>query len=679
MGNKKKKKNHVPTRLNILFFAVFLLFSALILRLGFIQIVQGEDYVKELQKTSNVTARIDSPRGLIYDRYGNILVDNELELSLTYTAPSMNPKPKEKLEIAQKLEQLIDIETDKITERDMKDYWILTRDEKAKAKLTKEDKDRLADDEEKDKKEYKLTLDRITEADLAEITDKEMRVLAIKREMDRGYALSPQRIKQGIPLEEAHLVSEYLSELPGIDILRDSKRKYVYDDTFRSIFGRTGAIPKEMLDYYLARGYDRSDIVGTSYLELQYEDVLRGQKGRVESTTSKGKLVGEQNEHLGERGNDLVLALDIQLQQQVEEIVKREVNKAGGSFLGSKEAYIVMMNPKTGEVLAMVGYDDHTGTVNKAFAMGSAVKGATVLTGFQTGVMSPSSYIYDAPITLPGGVRKKSVGRPMGNIDYRTALERSSNVYMFYIAMRMAGYDYGKKCCFNRVEEGYDEMRYYFSQLGLGVETGIDLPSEATGFNGGIQMPGNLLDLAIGQFDTYTTMQMAQYVSTIANGGYRVKPQLVKEIREPSTSKEELGRVVFQYEPTILNRIDMSDDYISRVQEGFQRVINGANGTGRGYTNKSMAGKTGTAQVYVGKTEGNNQSFIGYAPYDDPEVAFAVIVPNLRKNSTSVTRGIVEDALGAYYELKSERSASFVSGQADTDEADADSEVDVEE
>lgn len=677
MGNQKKRKNHVPMRLNILFFAVFLLFSVLILRLGFIQIVQGEEYVKELQKTSNMTARIDSPRGLIYDRYGHILVDNELVLSLTYTAPSMNPKPKEKLEIAQKLEQLIDIETDKITERDKKDYWILTRPEKAEAKITKEDKEKLASDDDGDKKLYQLTLDRITEADLAEITEKEMRVLAIKREMDRGYALSPQRIKQGIPLEEAHRVSEYLADLPGIDILRDSTRKYVYDDTFRSIFGRTGAIPKEKLDYYLARGYDRSDIVGTSYLELQYEDVLRGQKGRVESTTSKGKLVGKQNEHLGERGNDLVLTIDIELQQKVEEVVKKVVNSAGGSFLAGKEAYIVMMNPKTGEVLAMAGYDDHTGAINKAFAMGSAVKGATVLTGFQTGVMSPSSYIYDAPITLPGGVRKQSV-KPMGNVDYRSALERSSNVYMFYIAMRLAGYDYSKRCCFNRVEEGYNDMRYYFSQLGLGVETGIDLPSEGTGYNGGIQLPGNLLDLAIGQFDTYTPLQMVQYVSTIANGGYRIKPQLVKEVREPSTDKEELGRIVYQHEPTILNRIDMSEDYIKRVQEGFRRVVAGSAGTGRylasrPYTN-AIAAKTGTAQVFVGKRKANNQTYVGYVPYDNPEVAFAVVVPNVQINSGAIARNIVEGSVTAYYELKNERSASFSSSVSSSEEMDVEIE-----
>lgn len=674
MGNNpKKKKSHVPTRLNLLFFAVFILFSALILRLGVVQIVNGEEHVKVLERTSNVTARIDAPRGLMYDRYGNIVLDNELELSLTYT-PRVRVSEEEKLKVAEKLEMLIEVDTSSVRRRDMQDFWILTRREQALEKVSPEERKSLDDRE-----QYLLTLDRITDEDLADISEKEMRVLAIKREMDRGYALAPQRIKQGITLEEAHIVGENLSELPGVDILRDSTRKYVYGDTFRSFFGRTGSIPAENLDFYLSRGYDRSDIVGTSFLELQYEDVLRGQKAVVENITSRGSTIGDPNEKLGSRGNDLVLSIDMELQQRVEDIIREEVEGAKNAYLGELAAYVVMLDPRTGEVLALSGYNDHTGTVNKAFEMGSAIKGATVLTGFETGVVSHGSIIHDSPIKI-GQVTKRSV-RNHGSINDKTALEVSSNVYMFHIAMRIAGFNYGSQCCWGNLAEGYSTMRYYFSQFGLGVETGIDLPTESTGFNGGVQYPGNLLDLSIGQFDTYTPLQLAQYVATIANDGYRMKPQLVKQVREPSSNKEELGRVVHQFQPTVLNRIDMSDADIKRVQEGFRQVV--TRGTASRFADRAYnpAMKTGTAQVRVpvrsgertNYVEGNNQTMVGYAPYDNPKVAFSVVVPQVKRDNApggdgQISRRITGRILDTFFELEQSRQVPQPMDETSMDE-----------
>lgn len=664
MENKKpkKKKSHVPFRLNMLFFIVFALFSIVIIRLGIIQIVNGDEYQEELKKKTNMTALVDAPRGLMYDRYGRIVVDNELQLSITYTNYSIHVPEKEKLEVARKLAKLIDVDTKNVTERDMKDYWILTRPEKALKKVTQEERKNLDD-----KEQYLLTLERITDNDLKEITADEMEVLAIKREMDRGYLLAPQRIKQGVTLEEAHIVGENLADLPGVDILRDATRHYPFGEAFRSFFGNVGQIPREKLDFYLARGYEHSDIVGTSYLELQYEEALRGQKAVIESITNRSYIVEESEERLGRRGNDLILTIDIELQKRVKEIIKREVDASRGSFIGKPTAYAVMLNPQTGEIYAMAGYDDDTGVVNNSFVMGSAVKGATILAGLQSGVIRPGEVFYDAPITLPGTPPFKSV-RNWGAVNDIRALEVSSNVYMAYIAMRMAGYDYGSRCCWSKLEEAYGKIRYYFSQFGLGIETGIDLPKEAVGYNGGIQQPGNLLHLAIGQFDTYTPMQLAQYVSTIANGGYRMKPQLVKEIREPSANKEELGRVVWQYQPTVLNRVEMPKEYIDRVRTGFRQVVVGPNGTGRNFSDLpfELAAKTGTAEVHVPirtsqgiyTQKGNNQTLAGWAPYNDPEVAFAVVVPNVRINgdtmlSRKITRGILE----AYFELKQTQPA----------------------
>ena len=130
-------------------------------------------------------------------------------------------------------------------------------------------------------------------------------------------------------------------------------------------------------------------------------------------------------------------------------------------------------------------------------------------------------------------------------------------------------------------QEYFDKMRYYFRQFGLGVQTGIDLPNETAGQIGRKDnQPGFLLDYSIGQYDTYTPLQLAQYISTIANGGYRMKPQIVQEIREQTVQKDEVGKVVQSIEPVVLNRIDMKQEYINQVKEGFRKVFQEGDGTG---------------------------------------------------------------------------------------------------
>nr|WP_144449850.1 penicillin-binding protein 2 [Halalkalibacter nanhaiisediminis] len=666
-------------RLNVLFFVVFILFSALILRLGMVQIVEGEEFVKELDRTSNTTARIDAPRGLMYDRYGNIVVDNELELSVTYTNPSRSTNSQAMLEIARELEQMIDVETNRIPERDKRDFILMQMTEEERYELVSQDERKEL---ESATEAYQLEVERVSQSAIDALTENDLRVLAIYREMARGYANSPQRIKRGITEEEAHLLSENLDRLPGVDILRDSRRAYTYGDSFRSIFGSTGAIPREQLDYYLSRGYDRSDYVGTSFLELQYEDVLRGQKAVLESITTSGAggtVDRSTNEREGQRGNDLVLTLDMELQQRVEEIIDAEMRLAGNSFIRDKSAYVVMMDPRTGDILSMAGYldpagqdrqsySDHIGNVNKAFAMGSAVKAASVLTGFQSGVTSPGASFYDRPINLPGTPEKKSV-RNHGWVNDRKALEVSSNVYMFEIGMLMAGCHYPNNCNWNShsIEKAYDQVRYDFSQFGLGAETGIDLPSTSTGLSGERTSGGNLLDLMIGQYDTYTPLQLTQYISTIANDGFRMQPRLVREIREPVSDRDSQGAVIQKFEPTVLNRIDMSETYLNRVQQGLRDVVIGSRGTARGnFVNRpyQLAAKTGTAQVRVQVGEGdfidgNTQTFVGYAPYENPEVAFAVVVPNVKLDRNGGRQGmaqnIARDMLDSYFEMKEER------------------------
>ncbi|WP_054706573.1 penicillin-binding transpeptidase domain-containing protein [Bacillus sp. JCM 19041] len=166
------------------------------------------------------------------------------------------------------------------------------------------------------------------------------------------------------------------------------------------------------------------------------------------------------------------------------------------------------------------------GTVNDAYEFGSAIKGASVLTGLEYDVIHPSTVVDDQPLYFKGTPDKKSVVPYMGPVDLNAALERSSNVYMFEIALRMGGYQYdyhsaARQTLFSEevANQVLDDARYVFHQFGLGVNTGIDLPTEATGLAQPVNEAGNALDFMIGQYDTYSTLQVAQYISTIANDG----------------------------------------------------------------------------------------------------------------------------------------------------------------
>ncbi|WP_347549596.1 penicillin-binding protein 2 [Pseudalkalibacillus hwajinpoensis] len=655
-----KKKSHVPLRLNILFLSVFLLFSALILRLGVIQIVNGEEYERVSEQTENVTAESTAPRGKMYDRYGRVLVDNNPEFTLTYIR-TQNTKQAERLELAEKLAGYIEKETDDVIDRDLKDYWITANPEEAKAKLTEKEWAELESSD-----AYQLQIKRITDEDLQEIKDNpsELEVAAIKRAMDNGYALSSQIIKVGLTKDEIAQISENLGNLPGVEIQADATREYPYGETLQTIFGNVGQIPREDLNYYEVRNYERNDQVGISYLEKEYEEYLKGQKEKQTYVTDKsGEPVGEPEVVEGQRGNDLVLSLDIDLQQEVEKILDEELRAA--RQYGATRGYVVMMDPNTGEVLSIAGksysdgkFIDRTfGVIGDSYAMGSTVKGATVLTGYQYDVINPYTTLVDEVLYFKEGPKSSYTANAMGSINDLVALQRSSNVYMWKIAMMMADYDYVPKQSSSYDSATYSEFKESFSQFGLGVKTGIDLPGESTGLNGGSDEFSKILDFAIGQYDTYTPMQMAQYMSTIANGGYRIEPNILKEVHEPSEQEGLSNTILFQNTPEVLNKIKMSEEEVQQVQQGMWMVMNtkqGTAGTGYPYFQSDdyiAAGKTGTAQI----GDGYNLTLVGYAPFDNPEVAFSVVIPEVNDSSSGyVNKKIGGRILDAYFDLKDE-------------------------
>ncbi|ACM12930.1 penicillin-binding protein [Bacillus cereus Q1] len=680
-------------RLNILFLCVFILFSAMIIQLGKVQIIDGETYKNEVEKRENATVSLSVPRGKIFDREGNPVVDNKSLRTITYTKMK-GVKSEEILKTARQLAEIIEIpqeDIDKLTETDKKDFWMQLNPTLTEKLVSKKEINRFRDKDitgkNLDKKIEELKRKRVTDKNLQDLTDKDVKVLAIKSKMTSGYQMAPQIIKKDVSEKEFTIISEGLANLPGVDVSVDWERVYVNDGLFRSVLGNVSnsdeGLPSERLDYYLVRDYSRNDRVGKSYIEQQYEDVLHGTKKEVRSVADKqGTTIRTETISEGKSGKNLTLTIDMELQKKVEESIEKILKAYKGSESMLDRAFVVMMNPKNGQVLSMAGkrlvekdgkteIEDYAlGTMTSSYELGSTVKGATVLTGFETKAITPGTYFYDAPMKFKGTREKKS-WKEFGNIDDLRALQVSSNVYMFHTALKIAGVDYVKNSSLNIKQEYFDKMRYYFRQFGLGVPTGIDLPNETAGQIGKKDnQPGFLLDYSIGQYDTYTPLQLVQYISTIANGGYRMKPQIVQEVREQTSQKDEIGKVVHAVEPIVLNKIDMKEDYINQVKEGFRKVFQEGDGTGvRAFQKASYkpAGKTGTAQtVYGGESDiGRNEkgerrecynlTLAGYAPYDNPEVAFSVVVPWVMNDKSGINSDIGKEVLDAYFELKNKR------------------------
>ncbi|WP_373995332.1 peptidoglycan D,D-transpeptidase FtsI family protein [Peribacillus asahii] len=688
-GKKKKKKRRtVSLRLNFLFFIVFLLFSGLIIKLGVVQIVYGDEYLREVERTENDTISTPVPRGKMYDRYFNPIVDNKPLKAITYTKYP-NTKSNEMLETAEKLATLIEQDTEKITERDKKDFWLLTHQKEAEALITDKDLELVKNHKLEEKDLYKLQLERIKETELDKFTDDEMEVLAIFREFNSGYALTPSIVKnKDVTEQEFARVSERLDSLPGVGVTTDWERDYPYDETLRSVIGKVSSsdegLPRDNIDYYLARGYSRNDRVGLSYLEKQYEDILHGKKAKMEAVLRQGEVVDTKPLSEGERGKDLVLTIDMELQLAVEEIIETELRrtKAKGNTYLLDRAFVVLMDPNTGEVLTMAGKqyvrnsetgameikDFALGNITTSYTMGSSVKGATVYTGFQLGAISPGTTFYDTKMRI-GRTLKGSYAN-LGPVSDVTALKKSSNVYMFQTAIKIGGGNYVPGQALRINPNAFSVMRNHYAQFGLGVRTGIDLPNETPGARGPDTLPGLLLDLSIGQYDTYTPMQLAQYVSTIANGGKRLQPQIVKEIHEPS-NEETIGPVFQQIQPKVLNDLNGQEVWIDRVQEGFRQVAQEAGGTAAKYfMGKSYrpAAKTGTAEAFYdgprknefsGLVPTTNLTLVGYAPYNNPEIAMSIVVPWAYQSggSDDINKRIGQQALDTYFKLKEERAS----------------------
>lgn len=618
---------------------VILLFLFIIFILGYINVYKHSFYARKLDDKQNKYISLTSaPRGRILDRNGNILVDNIGVKTIVYKK-SNSVKKTDEIEIAKKLADLITLDYNESI-RELKDYYILLNKEKTDNLITDKEYDLYNNRKLSNDDLYKYKLERITEEMLSTFNDKDRLTAHIYSLMNKGYKYEIKIIKdKDVTEEEYAKIIE--SNIKGVTGSISWERTYPYNNVLRKIFGtvssRENGVPNDKKRYYLNKGYSLNDRVGTSYLEEYYEEYLKGKKAIYKVNNDNTLTLIEKEE----KGNDLVLSIDINLQMEVEKIIQDKI--IAGKKLKNTEyynhAYAIISNPNDGSILTMAGQrlnentnefsDISPNIINSAYTMGSVVKGASQTVGYQTNVIEPNKYMTDSCVKLYLVPEKCSFKR-LGRINDITALKWSSNYYQFITAIKASGKTYRYNMKLNSTKDDFKRYRDTFASYGLGVLTDIDLPNEKPGIIGTKQADDLLLNLSIGQYDTYTPIELVQYINTIANNGKRIKLSLMNKIVDSD------NKVIKKNDSKVLNDVELDNYYFERLKEGFRQVLDG--GTGAGYTELKYkpAGKTGTSESFYdsdldGKVDVKtiSMSYAMFAPVDNPKYSLVVISPNV--------------------------------------------------
>ena len=678
MGHRYNKNINydkvVNNRFNVFIVVIICLFSILGLKLYSVMVLERkENTSKLLALTSNKVTLNSSPRGRIYDRNYNIIVDNKAINTIVYKKDK-SVSNKEMIELAYKVSPYLDLDYHKLSLRNKKEFFLAKYPDICNDKITSKERTLVKERKLTNQDIEELKIERITNKELDEFSDKDIKAAYLFYLMNRGYAYEEKTIKSAATDKEFAYISENNDKLAGFNTRVDWERIYPYGDTLKSILGTVSTssqgIPAEEKDYYLELGYSLNERVGLSYLEKQYEEYLRGEKAVYEVISSHElKLVDE-----GSRGNDILLSIDINLQREVERIIEEQMLRAKNE--PNTEYYdhssVIIQDPNTGEILAMASkkivngkiIDNVTNMLISPITPGSVVKGASMLVGYNTGAIKIGEHLVDECVKIIGAPEKCSYVT-LGDIDDIVAMAKSSNVYQFKTAIRVNGQEYFRNMRMNFNQKAFDTYRQMYHSFGLGVKTEIDLPVESSGYTSKDKNAGNLLDFVMGQYETYTPIQLSQYVSTIANGGSRLAPHLLKEVHK-ATDSSEIGELLFKVDKKVLNKIDVSEEHMNRVKEGFYAVMHMDGGYGRGYIDDKLdaAGKTGTSQSFIDTdndgiidTETITSSFVGYLPADNPKMSIIVASPNSSHPGSStdfaslVTLRITKAVTNKYYEM----------------------------
>ncbi|WCK55961.1 penicillin-binding transpeptidase domain-containing protein [Aneurinibacillus sp. Ricciae_BoGa-3] len=634
-----ERSSKVARRLNILLFIVFFVFALIIFRLSYVQIVKGEEYYNNASKKSDKKIPIAALRGNIYDRNGELIVHSRGSSTAVF-AEQDNMKKEQYLFLATQLEKILNIDKATLL-KEMDTGWQL-------------------------KNNQLIWVGRQTAKFL---------------EKDLKHDLSDQEI--------AYL-AEHRTQLQGIDVvikpIREYSKKEIAPQAVGYVRPYNVAVGQQM-NYYIDKKdtYLPDQVVGYGGIEYAYEQYLRGENGhRTYQVAADGSVLKQLDEIPPQQGDNVYLTIDDRIQLEARNFIHdflprlRASNWKQAAY--ARTAYAVAMEVKTGKVVSMISYPEYdpniwvnptlnakdyaaispyvnNGTISSApwdasplsgkaaeletgkhpssiVPAGSSVKPATVMMGLgeqvitpYTGWSDPGAYKYGSG----NDVVHNDENHNYGFLTPQLALEKSSNTFM-----AMVGDEIYKKHRKNSV----NVLQSYFHAFGLGVKTGVDLPGEITGNEDFINMNDTygplaaMVQSAFGQQERYTAIQLAQYVTTIANNGKRLKPQLVDRIVDTH------GKVVKSYQPTALSTLKEPDIYWQTIHEGMGLVTGPdgtASGTFAGFPYK-VAAKTGTSDqdIYVQNPDTKNWYqyaqvangvFISYAPIDNPKLAVVVIVP----------------------------------------------------
>lgn len=630
-------------------FAVLIVAAFVILtyQLYQIQIVNGAFYKQAAETNRFRIVSTDAPRGVIYDRNGKILVRNEPSFKVSIV-PADLPEDKQD-EILKKLTVMIDAPLETTIEADAADAVGSLPSDVSRSYISPTRKPGLTE---------------------------------LVNEGRRTDPFAPVLLKTDIPRPIAFTLQERAGEFPGVRVDIDPIRSYPENDLTAHLLGYVGHIPREQFDSYKNRGYKQTDQVGITGVEQVYEDQLRGREGeRHIIVDANGNEVGTIDQTASQPGNNLYLTIDVDLQQAVQDALKKGMQKKN-----AKQGVAIVMNPNNGEILALVSLPTYD---NNLFARG--IK----LTDFQALSQDPSRPLVDHAISgmFPPGSTYKLVSAAgalqEGVIDTKTTIFDPGVTYIpnkyfpdnpklaqpFYCWLRkghgslniVEGIAQSCDTFFYKLNGGYTDFPTPLGQalasdyarlFGYGSESGIDLPGEAPGLVPDPKwkqktlneqwVTGDTYNMAIGQgFVLATPLQVLNVTATVANGGTLYKPHLAREIVNAA------GTITNTIAPQVIRKLPIDPKNLAVVREGMRGAVTHGTSYKTNLEGVEVAGKTGTAEYFGPKVQGHlpeHAWFTAFAPYDKPEIAVVVFVAGGGEGS-EVSVPIAADIFRAYFKL----------------------------
>lgn len=684
MDNKTKLLH----RLIALFVVLALLCGVSAAGLYSLQIINGEEYRLQAERHLTSTSVVSAARGEILDRYGRPLVTNESVYSIRFDYAYWDFDNQN--DILLQLVQLVisagvDVPTAlPITQQepytftcsaDDKVYTTLVDfiDSKNGTGDTLGLKSKYGVNEAKELdapsvlailKEYYKISDTYTESNARWILEQRYRMST-----SSFSRTNPFIFVEDVPMDLIAEIKERSSLFKGVNVETSTVRKYE-TDCAAQILGRTGIIYAEDWGTYKDKGYSMTDIVGKSGLEMSMEQYLRGKSGsRMVDTDVTGEVTGTMEATAPQPGDNVITTLDIELQKVAEDSLANVLSQISGARGGAA----VVVKVDTGEVLAAANYPTYSQatfledsaaindnplepTRNRAFQMayapGSTFKPMIALAGLEEGVINQSTtMVCNHYYTRFSSRTFKCLGWH-GTVDLNQAIKKSCNIYFYETGYMLGGATIEK----------------WSKLFGFGQKTGIEvgeIAGSAAGPTYRAQMlennplfnqwqPGDVVQAAIGQSDnTITPLQLAVYAATLANGGTRYQPTLIKSVKSYDYSS-----TVMENEPKVAQQIDVDPANLKAVTDAMQSVADEGGTAAATFANYPIpiAIKTGTSQHSGGKDfDGNSTDhgvLIAYAPADDPEIAVAV-VGECALHGSSVAP-VARDIFDAYFQGEGE-------------------------